>query len=88
MFSLVDAYRASGQTRPVFCREHGLSVSTLAYWVTRKNKADRPAGGFTELISSSPTGPLLELTYPNGVRLAVESADLGLVARLIGLADV
>ena len=32
----VEAWRASGLTQADYCRQHGLSVKSLSYWIRRK----------------------------------------------------
>ena len=86
MFALIDQWRASGQRRDEFCRQHQIKVSTFSYWVTRKNRADKEhPGGFVriETSGSSPSQDLVEIIYPNGVRLSVAGTNQSLISRLI-----
>ena len=86
MFALVDQWRTSGQRRHEFCRQHQIKVSTFSYWVTRKNRADKEQpGGFVtiETAGSSPSPNLVEIIYPNEVRLRVAGANRSLINQLI-----
>jgi len=87
MFTLVRQWRDSGLTRNEFCLQHGITVAKFGYWISRW-KADQlvEGTGFIPMGSSgSGTVAILSVVYPNGVRLEVPSADLGLLSRLIAL---
>ncbi|MFB2121700.1 IS66 family insertion sequence element accessory protein TnpB [Parapedobacter sp. 2B3] len=86
MFTLVGQWRESGLTRKEFCLQHGITLSKFGYWIARW-KADQSVGD-TDFIPMVPSGSgtVLSVVYPNGVRLEVPSADLGLLSRLIALA--
>ncbi|MEX0680604.1 MAG: hypothetical protein WD097_04410 [Balneolales bacterium] len=86
MFALIDQWRASGQRRDEFCRQHQIKVSTLSYWVTRKNRADREQpGGFIRIESagSPSSSDPVELIYPNGVRLRIGGVNRSVISTLI-----
>jgi transposase-like protein len=86
MFELVDQYYSSGETRKAFCQQHGLKVSTFAYWISRR-RARAPQGGFTALTIAPPpagTEPV-ELIYPNGIRVRIPDGNPEAVTRLIQL---
>jgi len=40
---LIEAWRRSGLSQPVFCREHDVAVSTLQYWRRRLRDEQVPA---------------------------------------------
>ncbi|MBK1442787.1 hypothetical protein JHJ32_22535 [Parapedobacter sp. ISTM3] len=87
MFTLVRQWRESGLTRQEFCLQHGITLSKFGYWISRW-KADQSGGdnGFIPMGTAMlGTAPVLSVIYPNGVRLEVRSADLGLLSRLIAL---
>ena len=80
----------SGVTQQQFCAEHDLKVSTFAYWVAKQKRAGsgESAGGFIKIDVSGPAGPdPVCITYPNGVRIALSSANLPLISQLIRLAS-
>jgi hypothetical protein len=88
MFTLVRQWRESGLTRQEFCLQHGITLSKFGYWISRW-KEDQFGGdnGFIPMGSPKMAGhSVLSVIYPNGVRLEVPSADLGLLSRLIALA--
>ena len=87
MFTLVRQWRESGLTRNEFCMQHGITLGKFGYWISRW-KEDQPGGdaGFIPMGPPRASGhPVLSVVYPNGVRLEVPSADLGLLSRLIAL---
>lgn len=86
MFALVDAWRESGKKRKEFCDEHRIKVSTFAYWVTRRNKAEHPGSGFLPIDvfrRSGQTATSVEIHYPNGIRLSLPAGDVALIGELI-----
>jgi len=88
MFSLVQQWKASGQTKQTFCSEHAINHHTLSYWVTKYNQsqvAETPAG-FTAIDPGvALQGELLTLTYPNGVQIHLSGVHLPLISQLIRL---
>ncbi|AXI99511.1 hypothetical protein CYPRO_2050 [Cyclonatronum proteinivorum] len=87
MFALVDQWRASGELQANFCHRHQITTSTFSYWVTRKNKAEQQTNN-SGFVQVEPAGPApkagqVELTYPNGVRLRVDGADVAFISKLI-----
>jgi len=87
MSTLVRQWRESGLTRNEFCQQHGVTLSKFGYWIARFKEDQSDGGGrFIPMGCSGPSGhAVLSVIYPNGVRLEVPSADLGLLSRLIAL---
>lgn len=85
MFALVEEWKSSGKTQKIFCREHDLKLSTLAYWIARKKRTEEPSGGFLAVEVGGEAGRQVKITYPNGVTLTTGNADLNLISRLVGL---
>ena len=87
MFELVDQYYSGGETRKAFCQQHGLNVSSFAYWISRRRRARATPGGFTALsIAPPPAGAEpVELIYPNGIRVRIPDGNPEVVTRLIQL---
>lgn len=83
MYLLVMEYQSSGLSAKEFSKERGIGPSTFSYWIRKKKQEDHP-GGFVKIDTASSNNPL-ELIYPNGVRLQMNSADLPLIARLLKL---
>jgi len=87
MFTLVAQWRDSGLTRKEFCLQHGITLAKFGYWIKCWKEAQ--SGGDSGFIPMGPPGiaghSVLSVIYPNGVRLEVPSADLGLLSRLIAL---
>tara|TARA_R110002049_G_C9136148_1_gene559294 strand:+ start:77 stop:355 length:279 start_codon:yes stop_codon:yes gene_type:complete len=85
MYTLVNEYQNSGLSAKAFSKEKGIIPSTFCYWIRKKKNEDRP-GGFAEVTKgSNGSSGELELIYPNGVKLQMNAADLGLIARLVKL---
>ncbi len=87
MFTLVRQWRESGLTRQEFCLQHGITLAKFGYWIARWK--ENQSGGESGFISLTPSRAgdraSISVIYPNGVRLEVPSADLGLLSRLIAL---
>ena len=66
---LLTAWKQSGKTREVWCREQGVSTESLRRWTKRLNRADTNAA-LVEVRASAPTIaplPALHLRIrPNG----------------------
>ena len=80
---LIEGYVAGGMTRREYCAKHGIAVSTLDYWRSkRKPKLVRVA------IKREQAGPGFTLMLANGRRIesswSFAEADL---ARLIRAAE-
>lgn len=74
MYPLVEAYLESSRTLTVkaFSSSHGIPESVFTYWLSKYRRQMTTDGAFVEVSPSSSvssTPPLLELQYPNGVRL-------------------
>ena len=73
MFSLIDAWRASGLTQKVFCTEKGITGHRFNYWHTRykdQHKASVQTGpAFIPLSVIAQAPAAAELVYPDGRRL-------------------
>ena len=72
MYPLVERYLEGHKTQKAFCAEHGISTSILCYWLAKyRQEATEEPGAFIEITpSAAPEDQaLLELVYPNGVRL-------------------
>jgi len=84
MLNLVAEWRTSGLSRQQFCKSRGLTLGKFSYWVAQsKPKAD------PDFIALKPGKPIrsecVEIHYPNGVVVKVDSIDLTVISGLIGL---
>lgn len=77
----VSGWRRSGRTRVAYCAAHGLSVSTLGYWISRLSAEGTAADdGRLTLVAARPMasspaqGVELTLRSPSGWSLAFASA--------------
>lgn len=87
MFSLVQQWKASGQTKQTFCSEHTINHHTLSYWVTKYNQSRQPSASGFALIEAGDAlqGQPLTLTYPNGVQITLSGVNPPLISQLIRL---
>jgi hypothetical protein len=64
------SYESNGQTIKAFCLDHGIKQATFKYHLYRKRRKREDAGGFVKL-NNPVSVALLEICYPNGVRILV-----------------
>lgn len=87
MFALVDQWQASGAIKKAFCDEQGINIHTFSYWVAKRRRAGSPSGGFATVdVSEVQPAGRLTITYPNGVAIRMDVANLPLISQLIHLA--
>jgi len=68
MLALVDQYRGSGLTQDQFCREQGIAISVLRYWLA-KLRQEINGPGFIQLDGIIQQE--FRIVYPNGIELFV-----------------
>jgi len=79
----VQQWKESGFTQQVYCETIGVKRSTFANWVKR-SKEKNPQGGFLTLNPPIEPGlEVLEIIYPNGVRIKANPAHIHLLSALI-----
>lgn len=74
--AILRDFQDSGMTQKVFCRDRGLPISTLQYWLNRERKRSRATRG-TELVpigtvEAMSSGMLLRIFVRDGVSIEVE----------------
>lgn len=85
---LIEGYAASGMTRREYCAQHGIAVSTLDYWRSRrcKGKTRKPKLARV-MIAPQHGGPGFMLTLSNGRRIesswSFAEADLTRLIRAV-----
>lgn len=92
MESEVKRWQESGLSQRAFCELSGIKLTTFTYWAYKRIARDQQQSnkGFVPLHppgQASQTVPegLLEIIYPNGVRVKAGSADLKTITNLISL---
>ncbi len=83
MFSMIADWSQSGKSKKRYCEENGINEATFYYWFSRIKENDTSSGGFIAIDKSCGKGDV-EVIYPNGVRIRVDT-DLGLLSQLIRL---
>jgi len=86
---LLEGYRSRSGTRVEYCRQQGISIHMLAYYLRRQAQQARPRMARVKLASSSTSAGTFGLLLRNGRRIEsawyFRDADL---ARLIHVAEV
>lgn len=74
--ALAQEWRRSGLSQKDFCKDRGIKLSSLRYWLYRKKAGEVKPYGFREIretgtVEGLPQTGLFKITvaYPNGVRL-------------------
>jgi len=85
---LLDEYRQSGEGRKEYCRQKGIPLSTLAYYLRRQTLKARPRLARVKLTTAANPAGSFALVLGNGRRIEsgwnFRDADL---ARLIRVAE-
>jgi len=82
MLSMIADWQQSGMSKKQYCDSRGINEAKFYYWFSRSREQDGASGSFTPIDRSIRRE--IEIIYPNGVVLKVES-DLGLLSQLIRL---
>lgn len=84
MLNLVSEWRESGLSQQQFCKLRGLTLGKFSYWVAQSKP--KPDAGFIALKPDKLTrSGKVEIHYPNGVVIKVDTIDLTVISGLIGL---
>jgi hypothetical protein len=85
MRSIVSAYYNREMGAKEFATSKGLSLGQLKYWVKKLNKEKRSSSSFVQVNASpmSPVKDLIEINYPNGVKIKVSTVNLPFLSQLI-----
>lgn len=89
MFSMIESWKASGQSQQVFCKTQGLAYSGFHYWYKKYRQQQHDAGSTSFLpvqIKDIPTGSVVaELIFPDGRRLNFyQAVNASFLRTLIG----
>ena len=86
----LDKYKASGQSRRAYCRDHGLKLHQLAYRLDRlRTKPASKTSAFVRVVTASAVAPVpnrfaARLIFGGGIALELDSGmDPAWLARLV-----
>jgi hypothetical protein len=85
MRGLVESCHKSGMGPTKFASTNGVSLYQLKYWVKKLKESKPSSPGFIQ-ITPSPTSlenQLVEIVYPNGVKIKLTTGDLPFLRQLI-----
>lgn len=83
MLSMIADWQQSGKSKKAYCSENGINEATFYYWFSRSKEDGAVSGRFIAIDKSCKKSEV-EVIYPNGVRIKLDT-DLGLLSRLIRL---
>ena len=93
MFSMIESWKASGQSQHVFCKEQAIVYSNFHYWY-KKYKDQHGQGSNGEVflpvkikksVTLSPGSVVMELALENGSRLIFyQTVDASYLRSLLG----
>jgi hypothetical protein len=84
-FTLLAEQEQSFLTVKAFCVFKNIKLSTFQYWRKRYKQASS-AKGFIPIVGPVSGNAAIRLSYPNGINVYLDGADLSLIAQLIRLA--
>lgn len=76
MFSMIEAWKESGQSQMAYCREKNIGYHVFHYWYKRY-RSEQPASTsspFVPLQIETASAACTELIMPNGKRLLLPSS--------------
>jgi len=76
MFKIVQEYEKSGLSQKQFAAERELKLSTFTYWIRKMRNSQSSVGGFKEVLPGGDSGELMEICYPNGIRVRTSRLDV------------
>jgi transposase-like protein len=86
MYKIVEDYQNSGKTQKEYSQVVGIGKSKLNYWVRKwQSLQSQPVNGFVKIEAGFAREEGVEITYPNGVKLKADKADLSMISQLIRL---
>jgi DNA-binding transcriptional regulator YiaG len=73
MLDIVARWQSSGLSQAAFATEQGIKLSTLRYWISKTQQ--QVSSDFEPLSFSAvqSQGAVIQLRYPNGVELNIQS---------------
>ena len=77
MYSYITQWKESGLSQKRFCLENKISSSNFFYWYKKYRKQNNRVSGFIPVRvhqRSEKPYDVLEIIYPNGVRLQLSAA--------------
>jgi hypothetical protein len=72
----IECYQGSGLTQREFCLRYGYRIDAFKYWLKKSRvKKNTPVnkGDFFVKLESAQSISILEIEYPNGVKLRLDS---------------
>jgi hypothetical protein len=87
MRALVERYQKSGMGPTQFAATQGVSLYQLKYWIKKLKKEKASSSGFIQLNPSpaNRASHLVEIEYPNGIKIKLTTSDFSFVSQLISL---
>lgn len=86
MYKVVEDYQNSGKTQKEYSQIAGIGKSKLNYWVRKwQSLQTHPVNGFIKIETATTSEESFEITYPNGVKVRADKADLAMISQLIRL---
>lgn len=83
----MEGYRSRGLSRKAYCRELGVAVTTLDYYLRRENGRERKQASLLPVeLTPLVAGSSLTLVLPEGLRLEVSAGfDESTLRRLLSV---
>jgi len=87
MQALMETYQKSGLGPTKFAAREGIRLNQLKYWIKKLKKEKASSSNFIQInpCQSYPANDLLEVHYPNGVKIKLAKIDLPLLSQLVSI---
>lgn len=85
MRGIVSSYYNRDKGAKEFAASKGITLYQLKYWIKKLNKEKLSLSSFVQVDPSSlgPMNDLIEINYPNGVKIKVPTDNLSFLSQLI-----
>ena len=86
MVSLVDAWKASGLSQDIFCKDQQIPYNVFQYWYRKfKQESNQTENGFVEIQTktSKTFSASCEIIFPSGAKLQMGNVDSEFIRSLV-----
>ena len=89
MITLVEEFNRSGLTQRAFCLQKQIIHSTFQYWYLKLKRQSQTSENFFSVdFNRDLDSGKIEVCYPNGTSVRMESFNLTHIRQLLSLGDV
>ena len=83
MFELIVKQQESGLSQKSFCEEEGIGLQKFVYWKQKWLQKNEESSFIQIKAPTKMESSTIEITYPNGVSLKVNTTDFSFIQQLV-----